>query len=144
MVRKTKIDEIDMKIIGILEKNSRVSNTKISKILGLSEAAIRKRIEKLKKMNIIKKFSIIVDYSLLGYKIVIIGVDVEKNKILDVIKNIPNIENIKALYTAIGDHDLLIEFVYKDKKEIDNFIDLLKKIDGIEKVCPAIIVDRIF
>lgn len=144
MVRRSKIDEIDMKILKILEKNSRIQNTKIAKLLGITEAAVRKRIEKLKKMGIIRKFTIDIDYSALDYKIVIIGLDVQKNRVFDVIKNIPKIENVKSLYVSMGDHEILLEFIYKDQKELEKFIEVLKNVDGIENVCPAILIERIF
>lgn len=144
MVRKSKIDEIDIKILKILEKNSRVKNTKIAEFLGITEAAVRKRIEKLKKMGIIKRFTIDIDYSILDYKIVIVGLDVEKNRIFDVIKNIPKIENIKSIFISVGDHDILLEFIYKDQKELEKFIEFLKNIDGVKDVCPAILIERIF
>ncbi|MEM4511534.1 MAG: Lrp/AsnC family transcriptional regulator [Nanopusillaceae archaeon] len=143
MVKKSKIDEIDIKILEFLEENSRIKNTKIAKALGLTEAAIRKRIEKLIKNNIIRKFTIVVDYKAFGYKNCIIGINVQKNKIFDVIKNILKTKKIKSLYISIGDHDILLEFVYKNQKDLENFIEILKKIEGVENICPAIIVDRI-
>ena len=41
------IDERDRKILEILQDNSRLSNTEIAKIIGVSEGTIRKRIKRL-------------------------------------------------------------------------------------------------
>ncbi|MEM1688147.1 MAG: Lrp/AsnC family transcriptional regulator [Nanopusillaceae archaeon] len=143
MVRKSKIDEIDIKILKILEKNSRIHNTQIAKLIGITEAAVRKRIEKLKKIGIIRKFTIELDYKALDYKTVIIGLDVQKNKIFDVIKKIPKINNLKSIYISVGDHDILLEFVYKDQNDLEKFIKIIRKIDGITDICPAILIERV-
>ncbi len=44
-----KIDAKDIKILEVLKKNARTPYTMIAKDLKVSEAAIRKRIEKLTK-----------------------------------------------------------------------------------------------
>jgi len=56
------IDENDMKILEILRKNARTPYTSIAKELKVSEAAIRKRIERLIRIGVIKRFTI--DYEL--------------------------------------------------------------------------------
>jgi len=43
------IDEKDKKILKMLTKNARIPYTKIAKEIGLSEGAIRKRVETLEK-----------------------------------------------------------------------------------------------
>lgn len=57
-----KIDAKDIKILEVLKKNARTPYTMIAKDLKVSEAAIRKRIEKLTKLGVIKRFTI--DYEL--------------------------------------------------------------------------------
>lgn len=144
MVRKSKIDDKDLIILNILAKDSRTKYTKIAKILGITEAAVRKRINKLLKEKIIRKFTIDTDYSLLGYKLCIIGLDIDKNYIFDVIKKIPKTQNVKSIYISYGDHDLMIEFMYKDNLELNKFIEELKKIEGITDICPAVIVEKVY
>ena len=58
MVRRSYIDDIDNKIIKILINSSRISNTKIAKLLNISEASVRKRIKKIIKTGIIKNLQL--------------------------------------------------------------------------------------
>ena len=55
------MDEIDKKIIEILKEDSSQPYTKIAKQIGLSEGAVRKRIQNLVKTGIIRKFTITLD-----------------------------------------------------------------------------------
>ncbi len=58
------LDETDIEIVRILEENSRTSFRKIAKRLGLSSMAIVKRIKKLERNRIIKKYTVTLDPNL--------------------------------------------------------------------------------
>ncbi|MGC9133573.1 MAG: Lrp/AsnC family transcriptional regulator [Nanopusillaceae archaeon] len=143
-MKKSKIDDIDIKIIKLLERNSRISNMEIARKLNLSEGAIRKRIDKLIKMKVIKRFSAIINYNLLGYKICWIGLNIEKNKIVDVINKIPINDNIKGIFLTYGDHDIIIEYIYKENKELEDYLNKIREISEIKEIWPAVSIERIY
>ncbi|BFI73499.1 HTH-type transcriptional regulator Ptr2 [Nanoarchaeota archaeon] len=143
-MKKPRVDDIDIKIIKMLEKNSRISNMDIARKLNLSEGAIRKRIQKLKKLGIIKGFSTIIDYNLLGYKICWIGINVEKNKIIDVLNKLPKNDNIKGIYLTYGDHDIIIEYIYKDNKELEDYLNKIREISDIKEIWPTVSIEKIY
>ncbi|MFZ8856531.1 MAG: AsnC family transcriptional regulator [Candidatus Nanopusillus sp.] len=76
MVRRSYVDDTDNKIIKILLNNSRIPNTKIARLLNISEASVRKRIKKIIKIGIIEKFTVELNYNLLGYKRVFIRIKI--------------------------------------------------------------------
>jgi len=141
MVRRSYIDDIDNKIIKILINNSRISNTKIAKLLNISEASVRKRIKKIMKHGIIKKFTVELNYNLLGYKRVFIGLNIDKDKIFNILEKISKNKNIKDIYLTGGDHDILIDFLYSKPEELDEYIKYLQSIEGIRSVWPTIVID---
>ncbi|MCG2883120.1 MAG: Lrp/AsnC family transcriptional regulator [Candidatus Nanopusillus sp.] len=141
MVRRSYIDDIDNKIIKILINNSRISNTKIAKLLDISEASVRKRIKKIMKHGIIKKFTVELNYNLLGYKRVFIGLNIDKDKIFNILEKISKNKNIKDIYLTGGDHDILIDFLYSKPEELDEYIKYLQSIEGIKSVWPTIVID---
>jgi Lrp/AsnC family transcriptional regulator for asnA, asnC and gidA len=141
MVRRSYIDDIDNKIIKILINNSRISNTKIAKLLNISEASVRKRIKKIMKYGIIKKFTVELNYNLLGYKRVFIGLNIDKDKIFNILEKISKNKNIKDIYLTGGDHDILIDFLYSKPEELDEYIKYLQSIEGIKSVWPTIVID---
>jgi len=141
MVRRSYIDDIDNKIIKILINNSRISNTKIARLLNISEASVRKRIKKVMKIGIIKKFTVELNYNLLGYKRVFIGLNIDKDKIFNILEKISKNKNIKDIYLTGGDHDILIDFLYSKPEELDEYIKYLQSIEGIKSVWPTIVID---
>jgi len=61
-----KFDELDMKIITELTRDGNVSVPNLSKKLGVNTSVLYSRIKRLVKKKLIKKFTIIVDESLIG------------------------------------------------------------------------------
>jgi len=142
MVRRSYIDDIDNKIIKILINNSRIPNTKIAKLLNISEASVRKRIKKIIKIGIIKKFTVELNYNLLGYKRVFIGLNIDKDKVFNILEKVSKNKNIINIYLAGGDHDILIDFLYTKPEELDEYIKYLQSIEGIKSVWPTIVIDH--
>jgi len=144
MVRRSYIDDMDNKIIKILINNSRISNTKIARLLNISEASVRKRIKKIVKKDIIKKFTVELNYNLLGYKRVFIGLNIDKDKIFNILERISKNKNIKDIYLTGGDHDILIDFLYSKPEELDEYIKYLQSIEGIKSIWPTIVIDHYY
>ena len=47
------MDELDLKIIGILQSDGRASNAKIARAVGVSEGTVRRRLRRLIKDDIV-------------------------------------------------------------------------------------------
>jgi len=65
--RRTKADKKDMIILSMLSKDARTSAHDISQKVSLSPDAVRIRIKKMQERKIIKKFTILPNYSKLGF-----------------------------------------------------------------------------
>ncbi len=62
-----KLDKIDKRILYELDKNARVPDTKLAKIVNRSKESVRYRIKKLQEEKIIQGFTIWIDMAKLGY-----------------------------------------------------------------------------
>ena len=112
---RTMIDEKDVKIIEILQKNSRTPFLTISKKLNVSESTIRKRVKKLENNEIIKKYTITINPKKLGYHSVsLLGLDVSPNNYLEAANKLSKFPEIKSLATTTGDHMIMTEIWSKD------------------------------
>ena len=139
------VDALDMKILKLLEEDGRVSFTEIAKKLKLNESTIRKRVLRLQEKRVIKKFSVDLDPSKIGLKTVaIIGVDVEPVKLIEAAQKICEIPETRYVATSTGDHMIMTEIWAKDGRELTNLIsNRIGKIEGIKKICPAIILEKL-
>ncbi|MEM3552631.1 MAG: Lrp/AsnC family transcriptional regulator [Candidatus Bathyarchaeia archaeon] len=139
------IDEVDEKIINALEENARATYKELAKKLGIKESTIRKRILNLIEKKIIKKFTITVDPSKLGKNsIAIIGIEVDPSTLLNASQKLSEIPEAKFVATSTGDHMIMMEVWAKDGKELTKIIsEKIAKIDGVKKICPSIILEKI-
>ncbi|MCL5030612.1 MAG: Lrp/AsnC family transcriptional regulator [Bacteroidetes bacterium] len=55
------INEIDAKILNILQKNSRTTNAEIARQIKMAPSAVLERIRRLEQKNIIKKYAAHID-----------------------------------------------------------------------------------
>ncbi len=134
----------NLEILKILRKNSRIPTIKIAKMLGVSETAVRKRIKKMEREGIIRKYTIEIDLKKIGFKVnTLIGLDTKPENYIQTLEKLKEMEEVVSLYTSTGDHMLLIECWLKDSEELTKLVKKLGAIEGVTKICPAILLEKI-
>ncbi len=146
MVKKiAEIDELDLKILKLLEEDGRIAFMDIAKKLRLSESTIRKRVQALKENGVIKRFTVEIDPAKIGLNTVaIVGIDVDPPKLLEVAQKLCEFKEIRCVATSTGDHMIMTEIWTKDGRELTRLIsEKIGPIEGVKKICPAIILERL-
>jgi DNA-binding Lrp family transcriptional regulator len=67
--KKAKLKDVEIRIVAELMKNSRRSDREIALAVGVSQPTVSRTIEKLEKEGVIKEYTMIPDFSRLGYEI---------------------------------------------------------------------------
>ena len=139
------VDEVDQKILVMLQVNGRLPFTEIARKLKLSESTIRKRVQSLEKRGVIKRFTIEIDPSKIGINTVaIVGVDVDPTKLLEAAQKLCEIEEIRCVATSTGDHMIITEIWSKDGRALTRILsERIGVIAGVKKICPAIILEKL-
>lgn len=134
------LDAIDRELLRILRNNSRTKLREISRILNKPLSTIHDRVKRLEKRGIIKKYTIKIDYRLLGYQIrALILASVEGAHILDVENEIARNPNVVALYDITGQYDVAIIALFKTIEELDAFVKSLLKNPYIKHTTTSIV-----
>lgn len=146
MVKKVaEIDELDIKILKLLEEDGRLTFMEIAKKLRLSESTIRKRVQALKENGVIKRFTVEIDPAKIGLNTVaIVGIDVDPPKLLEVAQKLCEFKEIRCVATSTGDHMIMTEIWTKGGRELTRLIsEKIGPIEGVKKICPAIILEKL-
>ncbi len=61
------VDDVDLKILSLLQDNARVSNAEIAREIGMAPSAIHERVRKLEERNVIQGYHTRLDSKVLGY-----------------------------------------------------------------------------
>ncbi len=127
-----KIDDVDLKILMELQEDARKSLKEIAEKVGVAEGTVYNRINKMRRMGVIKKFIPVVDYSKLGYDLTaVIGVVAEGGHLIEIENEIAKEGNVTAVYDVTGEYDILIVARFKDRDSLNAFV---KKLGGMENV----------
>lgn len=139
------VDKLDLKILKLLQEDGSLTFTEIARRLRLNESTVRKRVVALKEKGVIKKFTVVIEPSKVGFNTVaIVGVDVDPPKLLEVAQKLCDISELRYVATSTGDHMIMTEIWAKDGKELSRIMsEKIGKIEGVNKICPAIILEKL-
>lgn len=122
------MDDIDRKILKLLQANARMSLKTIAENTFLSSPAVSARIERLEKEGIITGYHAMVDPMKLGYHILaFINLDVipeDKPKFYAYAQDIPN---VLECCCVTGEYSMLLKVAFQSTMELDMFIGQLQK-----------------
>jgi len=139
-----RLDRRDVMILSLLVENSRLSYREIARKTGLSSPTVIKRIQRLEEEGIIKRYTVEIDYSKLGYNLpVIIDVRVARGKLFEVEKQIASHPNVLAVYDITGEFDVSVIALFKGREDLDAFVKELQRIKYVERTYTKIILNVI-
>ncbi len=139
-----RINETDRRILRHLVLNARQPVANLARTLGLSESAVRRRIDNLVKSGVIQRFTVAIDYEKADNPItVLVGVNVGRRRGPEIAKSLRNIENIVEIYTVTGEYDLIIKIICPDINGFEEIIEQIRKQDFIEKTRSFVVLNKI-
>jgi Lrp/AsnC family transcriptional regulator for asnA, asnC and gidA len=133
------VDEIDRKILTALKQNSRIPFTKMAGEVGLSEAAVRKRVERLQGNGVIRRFTVEVEEGGTVMAIILISVQ-PAYPTPSVVKGIKRVKGIERVYEVAGEVDVMAIVSGESVDEVNANIDEVRKIEGVSKTNSMIIL----
>jgi Lrp/AsnC family transcriptional regulator, leucine-responsive regulatory protein len=134
-----KLDKIDLKILKILQANSKITNLDLSKKIGLSPAPTLERVKKLESSGIIKSYHAQVNPQIIGLSVktfVLVSLAWQKENALEnFIAKVNEIDEIVECYIITGEADFLMHLVCKDIPTYEQLLfKTLSKIEEIERL----------
>ncbi len=130
--KKKPLDALDCQMIELLQKDGRISNTEIAKQVGISEATVRTRLNRLIKEEFIQIVAVSNPIKL-GFKIVgTIRIYVEIKKMEKIIRELKRLKPLWFIVQTTGGTGIDTEFVVKSIDELNELVfEKINKIDGI-------------
>lgn len=122
-----RLDEIDEKIISLLKENARTPNVDIAKSVGLTEGAVRHRIEVLIKNGTINRFTVETSGSAY-YGVIMLKAKGETKKMM---ADVSTSKLAKDAYEISGEYDGCLIIEGSSLEEVDEKIDKIRKIKSV-------------
>jgi Lrp/AsnC family transcriptional regulator, regulator for asnA, asnC and gidA len=132
-------DEIDEKILRILQADARRAFVDIANEIGLSESAVRRRVKNLVDRAIIKRFTIELGASDKTSAITLISVASSADTSA-VSTRMMELNGVKVVYEITGQYDIAAIIAAPAIVDINRCIDDIRKIDGVSDTDTVIIL----
>ncbi|MBS7656276.1 Lrp/AsnC family transcriptional regulator [Candidatus Bathyarchaeota archaeon] len=138
------LDELDLKIIGLLQEDCRLSFNKIARKLELSVGTAYNRIKNLEKKGVVKGYTAIIDPVKIGYNLTaIILIQAEGKYLLKVESEIAKMNNVVLVYDITGDFDIVVIARFKDRSDLNNFVKNILAMPYVKRTVTNVVLNVI-
>ncbi|SET10123.1 Lrp/AsnC family transcriptional regulator [[Clostridium] polysaccharolyticum] len=117
------MDAIDLKLIGLLQKNARYSLKQLAEQVFLSSPAVSSRIERLEREGYVKGYQAEIDEEKLGFHIIaFINLEMTPKQKATFYPFVSSCPNVLECYCVTGQYSMLLKVAFPSTQELDSFI----------------------
>jgi len=136
------LETLDVRILGLLQQDSRLSFNKIARKLDISVGTAFNHIKNLEKKGVLRGYTILLDSNRIGYSLTtLIMVQVEGGHLLDVEDEVSKASNVVAVYDLTGEYDAAVIAKFKDRDNLNLFIKNLMAIPHVKRTVTSVVLD---
>ncbi|GBE19243.1 leucine-responsive regulatory protein [archaeon BMS3Abin16] len=141
----SKVDETDLNIIKLLVKDSRTTLSAIGTELGIGTSTVYKRITRLVKEGVIRRFTILADGDKLGLgSAAYIGVTCAKGMKDEVIRKLLDQPEVVEIHEVLEPYDLLVKVRSRDLQSLkEGPLNTVSEIEGISETRSILVLNTL-
>lgn len=122
------MDDIDKKIVKLLQENARIPLKSLAEHVFLSSPAVSSRIDRLEKEHIISGYEAKINQTKLGYHITaFVNLEIIPAQKVEFYPFIQDCPNVLECNCVTGNYSMLIKVAFPDTGELDTFIGKLQR-----------------
>ncbi len=142
------LDQVDCKILALLQENGRMTNVKLAGEVGLSPPTVLERVRKLEDQGIIQKYVALLDPAKVGkgltaFVLVTLSYHSKRN-IARIQKELLRDPKVQECYYLAGEGDFLLKVVVSDIAAYRDFlVSRLTGVEGVQRMRTMIVFDTL-
>ena len=143
----SQLDDLDKRIITMLQANARIPFLEVARECGVSGAAIHQRVQRLNKLGVIKGAEYIIEPKMIGYDTcAFMGIFLEKASLFnDVVSQLNKIPEVTECHYTTGDYSIFIKIYAHNNEHLKKvLVDKLQAIKGISRTDTIISLEESF
>ncbi|MBL8086464.1 MAG: Lrp/AsnC family transcriptional regulator [Chthonomonas sp.] len=139
MAYRDSLDEIDLKILDLLQRDGRITNADLARLVGLSPPSVLQRVRKLEDAGVIVAYETRLDAEKLGFGLLIyvqIGLSLHHDRaITEFRRAVKAMPEVLECQHVSGDFDFLLKVVAQDMRTYEKFVtEKISIIRGVGKI----------
>lgn len=142
MAESVRLDDLDLRILTLLNEDARKSYRDVAKDAGASISTVSSHVRRLEAEGVIKGYAPIIDESKVGYDILaIVGVKIHKGRLLEVQRRIARDDRVSHVYDVTGEWDSIVVVRLRSTRELDSFIKRLGSMEYVENTYTQVVLN---
>lgn len=140
------MDDADRRIIDLLQRNARKTQSEIAREVGLSQPAVADRIRKLEERGVLQSYVARVDAAELGVDITaFIGVGIEHPKFFDAFtRKVKGLDEVLECHRVAGEDSYLLKVKTRNTRSLDRLlVEVLRTLPGVTRTHTTIVLATI-
>lgn len=128
------LDEIDLKILGLLQDDGRIANKDLARVVNLSPTPCLRRVGLLTEAGYIKGYKAVLDPAMLGFTLrAFLSIKRSRDSNRELIETeLLAIPEVQACHVVSGEFDFLVELLARDMDDYGRIaLGHISKISGI-------------
>lgn len=136
------IDELEEKIIRVMNQNARKSFREIAKKVGTSPTAVINKVKRLESAGVIKGYIPVVNPEHFGLDLMaIIALRISKGKLLETQQKISEDRRVSAVYDITGEWDSLVIGLFKGRDDLNDFIKGILSLPYVDRTVTHLVLN---
>ena len=145
MQRPVRLDELDRKILDVLERDGRATLADVGAAVGLSSSAVKRRVDRLEASGVIVGYAAIVDPGRLdaGLDAMVEIYCSDRTAPADVHASVGHLPEVVSAYTVSGEADALIQVRVGGIRELERLVGRLRRDPNIVRTRTLVVLSTI-
>ena len=139
------MDNLDARILKLLQKNARITASEIGNEINLSVPAVSERLKKLESSGIISQYTTILHPAHLKKDLaVLMFISLERPKFTDrFIEFVNNEEEILECHYLAGDFDYSLKIMTQNTDTLETLLNRIKSLQGVQKTRTIVVLSTV-
>ncbi len=139
------LDNLDIKILNMLQDNARVKRNVMADAIGLSLPSLSDRLKKLEENGIIEGYYTKLNRKFFKYDIMaFVSIVMESSKYYDELaENIKKTPEILECYSVLGEGSHIVKAVVKDTMALENLLSKIQSWTGVARTVSSFVLSAI-
>jgi DNA-binding Lrp family transcriptional regulator len=140
-----RLDDLDRKLLALLIDNGRESYAALGQRVGLSTAATKRRVDRLRAEQVIRRFTAEVEPAALGWTIdAFVELYCEGRVPPDRMRNlVASIPEVVEAYTVTGEADGILRVRASDTGHFEKVLGIIRNHPGVLRTRSALVLSRL-
>ncbi|WP_406690493.1 Lrp/AsnC family transcriptional regulator [Saccharopolyspora sp. ID03-671] len=133
-------EPLDMAVLRLIAEEPRAGVREYARRLGVARATAQSRVDKLQRLGVLISWRPQFDPAAMGYSgLAYVRVNLKQGKLDDALDGLRGIPELIEANAVAGDSDLLCRVVAKDNAGLEEVLQQIIAVDGVERISTEVV-----